>query len=192
MERHGELKHDPIISMRNVCKTYISVHKTNEVVRDVDRELSSCPNMLGEDEELVSAADLMRRHRRKNGFGTYRSVVEALCETGLERSYIERCLSKLFSCDYLMANFDRHLGNFGLIRDCVTLRYKGVAPPPLSMTAATPSGATDAGFPNLRAMAIVPCPSWEEPQRARNGSCASSRTTPGWGMSILTPGSRTL
>lgn len=99
-----------------------------EVVRDVDRELSSCPNMLGEDEELVSAADLMRRHRRESGFGTYRSVVEALCETGLGRPYIERCLSKLFSCDYLMANFDRHLGNFGLIRDCVTLRYKGFAP----------------------------------------------------------------
>lgn len=99
-----------------------------EVVRDVDRELSSCPNMLGEDEELVSAADLIRRHRRESGFGTYRSVVEALCETGLGRPYIERCLSKLFSCDYLMANFDRHLGNFGLIRDCMTLRYKGFAP----------------------------------------------------------------
>lgn len=70
----------------------------------------------------------MRRHRREGGFDTYRSVVEALCETGLGRSYIERCLSKLFSCDYLMANFDRHLGNFGLIRDCVTLRYKGFAP----------------------------------------------------------------
>ena len=101
---------------------------TYEVVRDVDRKLSSCPNMLGEDEELVSAADLMRRHRRERGFGTYRSVVEALCETGLERNHLERCLSKLFSCDYLMANFDRHLGNFGLIRDCVTLRYKGFAP----------------------------------------------------------------
>ena len=27
-----------------------------------------------------------------------------------------------------MANSDRHTGNFGLIRDCVTLEYKGFAP----------------------------------------------------------------
>ena len=98
------------------------------VVSDINQEFSSCPNMLGPDEELVSAADLMRRHRRDAGFGTYRSVLDALCETGLERPYLEGCLSKLFSCDYLLANFDRHLGNFGLIRDCVTLEYKGFAP----------------------------------------------------------------
>ena len=40
MEHHGELKHDPIISMRNVWKTYISVHKTNEVVRDVSLDVA--------------------------------------------------------------------------------------------------------------------------------------------------------
>ena len=40
MEHNGGVKHDPIISMRNVCKTYISVHKTNEVVRDVSLDVA--------------------------------------------------------------------------------------------------------------------------------------------------------
>lgn len=159
-----------------------------EVVRDVDRELSSCPNMLGEDEELVSAADLMRRHRRKGGFGTYRSAVEALCETGLGRPYIEQCLSKIFSCDYLMANFDRHLGNFGLIRDCVTLRYKGFAP---FYDCGNALCCDRRRLSEPSSYVYRPMPFLGGLPRARNGSCASSRTTPGWGMSILTPGLRT-
>ena len=98
------------------------------IVADGDRELSCCANMLSEDQELVTAGDLLRRHRRDRGLGTYASVVAALSESGLPREYLEMRLSELFSLDYLIANFDRHLGNFGLIRDCATLKYVGFAP----------------------------------------------------------------
>ena len=88
----------------------------------------TCPNMLGPDEELVTAADLLRRHRHEERYGTYGSVLKALGTTGLDEALLKRGLSQVFSCDFLLANADRHTGNFGVIRDCVTLRYKRFAP----------------------------------------------------------------
>lgn len=88
----------------------------------------ACPNMLGPDEELVSAADLLRRHRRERDYGSFGSVLEALLATGLGENDLRRGLSQIFSCDYLLANADRHTGNFGVIRDCTTLRFRRLAP----------------------------------------------------------------
>lgn len=39
MERNGQLKDSSIISMRHVEKTFMNIHKTNEVVRDVSLEV---------------------------------------------------------------------------------------------------------------------------------------------------------
>lgn len=93
-----------------------------------DAAFCACPNFLGEDEELVPACDLLLKHSREEGFGTLGSVLGALGESGLDPGYLRECLAKVFSLDYLMANADRHTGNFGLVRDCVTLEYKRFAP----------------------------------------------------------------
>ena len=98
------------------------------LVGDADVTCCACPNMLGEDEELVSAADLMRRHGRGSA-PTYPNVLRALeQDSGLPPRHLAQWLSRMFSCDFLLANSDRHLGNFGLVRDCVTLEYRRVAP----------------------------------------------------------------
>ena len=39
MERNAQLKDSSIISMRHVEKTFMNIHKTNEVVRDVSLEV---------------------------------------------------------------------------------------------------------------------------------------------------------
>ena len=88
----------------------------------------ACPNMLGPDEELVAASDLLRKHRGDRDYGSYPCVLRALGESGLDEGYLAGRMSKLFSCDFLMANADRHTGNFGLIRNARTLEYTGFAP----------------------------------------------------------------
>ena len=98
------------------------------LVKIEDRTCCCCPNMLGDDEELVTAADILWRYRKDDGFGTYPHVVRILSSTGINREIIEAWLSKMFSCDFILANDDRHLNNFGLIRDCRTLEYKRPAP----------------------------------------------------------------
>ena len=87
-----------------------------------------CPEFLKDDEELVTVDDLLRRHIDDSGYGTYLSTRDALLETGLSADEIDEGLTKLFTCDYVLANSDRHTNNFGVIRDAVTLEYKRLAP----------------------------------------------------------------
>ena len=98
------------------------------LIVDGDAEFCACPNFLEHDEEFVPACDLLRKHADEPNFGTLGSVLAALGESGLDPEYLRQCLSKQFSLDFLMANADRHTGNFGLIRDCTTLEYKRFAP----------------------------------------------------------------
>lgn len=95
---------------------------------EAGRTYCRCPNLLKEDEELVTVGDILWRYRQDEHFGTFQHVVDVLSGVGISREDIESWLTKMFSCDFILANEDRHLNNFGLIRDCRTLEYKRPAP----------------------------------------------------------------
>ena len=87
---------------------------------------SACENMLKEDEELVTAYDVIANRRKSNSMNDYQFLVSCYKELGL--SNIEQTLEKMFTCDYLLANEDRHWRNFGVIRNVETLEYTRIAP----------------------------------------------------------------
>ena len=41
---------------------------------------------------------------------------------------LDECLDQMITLDFIIANEDRHYGNFGILRDPVTLKVKGFAP----------------------------------------------------------------
>lgn len=88
-----------------------------------------CEEFLGDHEEYVSCADVLRRYRADGSFGTYLHTVDSLGEvSGFDAEAIGERMSMMFSLDTLLANSDRHAGNFGFIRDTETLAYKRFAP----------------------------------------------------------------
>ena len=87
-----------------------------------------CPEFLDGREELVTVDDLLRRHIEDPDFGTFRSVRQALLDTGIPRESIDEGLTKMFTCDFVLANSDRRTSNFGVVRDVETLEYKRLAP----------------------------------------------------------------
>ena len=88
-----------------------------------------CEEFLGDHEEYVSCADVLRRYRSDGSFGTYLHTVDSLGEvSGFDAEAIKERMSMMFSLDALLANSDRHAGNFGFIRDTETLAYKRFAP----------------------------------------------------------------
>lgn len=92
-----------------------------------DRKVySCCPNMLREDEELVCARDMIPRWKGQPRAEEVSGLVELYSSLGIGDA--RRRIDEMIACDFLIANSDRHYGNFGLIRDCETLRYKRVAP----------------------------------------------------------------
>lgn len=87
---------------------------------------SACPNMLKEDEELITAFDILCNKRKANSQSDYQFLVSCYKALGLEN--VEETLCKMFTCDYILANEDRHWRNFGVIRNVETLEYTRIAP----------------------------------------------------------------
>lgn len=92
-----------------------------------DRRIySACENMLRDDEELVSAYDLIRKRKQRNNESDLMFYVRCCEELGIANVLDD--LARMFGCDYVLANRDRHWRNFGVMRNVETLRGTRLAP----------------------------------------------------------------
>lgn len=96
------------------------------LIEEDRRIYSACNNMLREDEELVSAYDLIRRRKQRNSESDLMFYLRCCDELGLRNAMDG--LSRMFACDYVLANRDRHWRNFGVLRDVETLAGTRLAP----------------------------------------------------------------
>ena len=86
---------------------------------------SSCKDFITRDSELVTAYHFSEQISKRNDESLYSHFCKLSREAGIDPvPYLDR----MMVIDYIMANDDRHMGNFGFIRDAETLEYKGAAP----------------------------------------------------------------
>ncbi len=90
------------------------------------RAYSSCKNMAGPDTELIPAQDVLTAFGITEGRDLHTGYLRALEELGVEDG--RRLIDKMIVADYLMANFDRHTHNFGLLRSVEGLDGYRIAP----------------------------------------------------------------
>ena len=95
---------------------------------DGRRVFSACNNMLGPDEELVAAWDVIRNVRQPNSLSDLQFYIRRCEDLGLDGGAVMTGLSKMFAADFVLANRDRHYRNFGVIRNVETLEMTGLAP----------------------------------------------------------------
>ncbi len=93
-------------------------------INENGRCFSVCPNMLSADEELVPMWDIMKTVKKQNDQSDFRFCVSLCVKCGIPEDQVVSCFEKMFVCDYIMANHDRHYNNFGLIRNVETLKYR--------------------------------------------------------------------
>ena len=86
-----------------------------------DMVVSKCPCFIDVNTELVTGRQIM-----DDSIDDYESYIEKLESEGIEDARIK--MENMFILDYLMLNEDRHLNNFGIIRNVNTLKWMGVAP----------------------------------------------------------------
>lgn len=87
---------------------------------------SVCENFITTDTELVSAVSINRGIKKKSQYSSYEHFMNACKELGIPG--MQEYMDYLLVFDYLMANTDRHFGNFGAIRNVNTLEWLGPAP----------------------------------------------------------------
>ena len=90
-----------------------------------DKPYSVCENFVTKNSELVSAARLLQIRPKENNENEYLHYVNICKELGID---IVPSLDRMIVFDYIIANEDRHFGNFGLLRDPDTLKWLGAAP----------------------------------------------------------------
>ena len=86
---------------------------------------SICEDFITKDTELVSAWRLMQTQKKDNSTSVYQHFVNCCEGTGIN---VVSDLDCMIVVDYLIANEDRHLNNFGLIRNAENLEWMGFAP----------------------------------------------------------------
>lgn len=86
-----------------------------------DMVVSKCPCFIDVNTELITARQIM-----DDTIDDYDSYIKKLGSEGIEDARIK--MENMFILDYLMLNEDRHLNNFGIIRNVNTLKWMDVAP----------------------------------------------------------------
>ncbi|MCI9342638.1 MAG: hypothetical protein HFI01_06590 [Lachnospiraceae bacterium] len=101
-------------------------HVSYTLFWDGDIPYSVCEDFVTANTELVSAWQVMQTQKRDNDVSVYRHYLN--CCEALEVPEIAHSLDQMLILDYLIANEDRHQGNFGLLRNVDTLAWIGAAP----------------------------------------------------------------
>lgn len=101
-------------------------HVPYRLLWDDEVPYSVCEDFITRDTELVSAWRVMQATKQDNSTSVYRHYLN--CCEALGIADITHAIDQMIVLDYIIANEDRHLNNFGLVRNAETLEWIGVAP----------------------------------------------------------------
>lgn len=89
-----------------------------------DKVVSKCECFINENTEFITAHQILSCIVEKED--AYEEYIKILESKGIDNVRLK--LENMFILDYLILNEDRHLNNFGIIRDVNTLKWIDVAP----------------------------------------------------------------
>jgi hypothetical protein len=87
---------------------------------------SVCEDFVNEKTELVPAWRIIKTEEQDNNTSLFRHFLN--CSDRLGIPGVRQFLDEMIVLDYIIANEDRHLNNFGALRDAETLEWIGMAP----------------------------------------------------------------
>ncbi len=101
-------------------------HVSYNIIWEDGEPYSVCEDFVTRDTELVSAWRIMQTQKKDNSTSVYQHFVN--CCKSLGAADVVPALDRMLVLDYLISNEDRHLNNFGLVRNAETLEWIGFAP----------------------------------------------------------------
>lgn len=109
-----------------ICKRLAFKHVEYTLDTYKDMVVSKCPCFITKDTELITAFQIRKDMVRHDNEGDYEDYIKVLENNGIENARTE--MENMYILDFLIMNEDRHLNNFGIIRDVNTLKWISVAP----------------------------------------------------------------
>lgn len=93
---------------------------------DKTKLISKCENFVSADEEIISAYNVFKSEKKPNNINDYEFYIQTLEKHNVPNA--RKNVEDMFILDYLMLNTDRHLKNFGVIRNVNTLEWVRTTP----------------------------------------------------------------
>ena len=109
-----------------ICKRLGFNHVEYTLDTYKDTIVSKCPCFITKDTELITCHQIMNNIKIPNNETYYEEYIKILEEKGIKNARIK--LENMYILDFLIMNEDRHLNNFGIIRDVNTLKWLDIAP----------------------------------------------------------------
>lgn len=101
-------------------------HVDYAVVWDQGVPYSVCEDFVTRDTELVPAWRILKVLKKSNTDSQYQHLLRCCATLGIQNAVF--FIDRMIVLDCIIANEDRHLNNFGAIRDANTLEWIGMAP----------------------------------------------------------------
>lgn len=101
-------------------------HVSYSLITEEDYPYSLCEGFITEDTELISAWHLLQTSKKPNHVSLYRHFLDCCNTFGIRGA--EDAVNGMLVLDFIIANEDRHLNNFGAVRRADTLEFLGMAP----------------------------------------------------------------
>ncbi len=87
-----------------------------------------CEDFASETLEFIPAIDVVDSEKKDNAVSTYEHFIHVCTEHGLPEQEVRGFLEYQIFTDFVLTNTDRHLNNFGVLRDSRTLKFIRMAP----------------------------------------------------------------
>lgn len=101
-------------------------HVPYALVWDNNEPYSVCEDFVTADTELVSAWRILQTKKKSNNISVYQHFLNCCKTAGIVGAMDS--LDKMIVLDFIIANEDRHLNNFGFLRNAETLEWLDAAP----------------------------------------------------------------
>lgn len=91
-----------------------------------EKLVSKCENFVSSDEEIISAYDIYKSVKKPNNINDYEHYINILEQHNVPDA--RKNVASMFLVDYILMNTDRHMKNYGVIRNVNTLKWERTAP----------------------------------------------------------------
>lgn len=88
----------------------------------------TCESFTSDEVEFIPAIDIVNSKKKDNATSLYEHFILVCREHGLAEETVRAFLEYQILTDFILTNTDRHLNNFGVLRNTKTLQFIGMAP----------------------------------------------------------------
>ena len=128
----GESQQEPFneVLAAEICRRLRLSHVDYAIIKDGWEYFSACKDFVTVDTEFIPATRIYNLKKYTGGvWDKYSHFKECCAIAGISNfAALERQFCGMFIVDYIMANKDRHFGNFGFLRNPNTLAWQELRP----------------------------------------------------------------